>query len=106
MAASMTSRARPPATWVSYREALQMFAQGVTAPSAARIAVVVGTWLSLVNHGDLLLHGTVPWPKIALDYATPFMVASAGFLAARRRSNVERLARLLEEERPSSGSTS
>ena len=48
--------------------------------------------------GALILHGTVPWLKIALNYATPFTVASLGFLSARRRSSVERLARLLERD--------
>jgi hypothetical protein len=33
-----------------------------------------------------------------LNYATPFVVSSLGFLAARRRRNVERLAALLQEE--------
>jgi hypothetical protein len=32
-----------------------------------------------------------------LNYLTPFVVASLGFLAARRRSNVERLVALLDE---------
>ncbi len=74
-----------------------MFLHGATLPSAGRIALVVGTWLSLMNQGDVLLAGTVPWIKILLNYATPFTVASLGFLAARRRSNVERLLRLLDE---------
>lgn len=73
-----------------------MFIRGVTLPSATRICLVVGTWLSLVNQGELILHGTFPWTKIVLNYATPFTVASLGFLAARRRSNVEKLAALLD----------
>ncbi len=75
-----------------------MFLHGATLPTAGRIALVVGTWLSLMNQGDVLLTGTVPWIKILLNYATPFTVASLGFLAARRRSNVERLLRLLDED--------
>ena len=88
----------PPVTWTSYSEAVAMFLRGVTVASASRIALVVGTWLSVVNHGELLVQGQVPWIKIALDYATPFTVASLGFLAARRRANVERLARLLDQQ--------
>ena len=84
------------ATWVTYRQALRMFLRGVTVPSALRIAVVVGTWLSLMNQGHLILHGRPPWIRIALNYLTPFTVASIGFLAARRRRNVERLVALLE----------
>ena len=86
------------ATWVSYREAFRMFLRGVTVPSAARIAVVVGTWLSLLNQGGPIIHGHPPWLKLVLNYATPFTVASLGFLAARRHRNVERLAALLQGE--------
>ena len=84
-------------TWVSYREALGLFLRGATLPTASRIALVVGTWLSLMNQGRLILHGQAPWVRIALNYATPFVVASLGYLAARRRRNVERLVALLEE---------
>jgi hypothetical protein len=72
-----------------------MFLNGATLPSATRIMLVVGTWLTLMNHGDAILRGSIPWLKIVLDYATPFTVASLGFLAGRRRANVERLIRLL-----------
>lgn len=76
-----------------------MFLAGATVPAAARIALVVGTWLSLMNQGDRIVHGDVPWLRLALNYATPFVVASLGFLSARRRSNVERLVRLLDAGR-------
>jgi hypothetical protein len=87
-------------TWVTHGEALRMFLRGDTVPSASRIALVVGTWLTLMNHGNRLFAGDVPWITIALDYATPFMVSSLGFLAARRHSNVERLIRLLDQRDP------
>lgn len=74
-----------------------MFLRGATVRSCAKIALVVGTWLSLMNQGAAIFAGRVPWVKVALNYATPFAVSSLGFLAARRRSNVERLAALLEE---------
>ena len=63
------------------------------------IAVIVGTWLSLLNHGSAILDGRPPWLKLALNCATPFVVASFGFLAARRGRNIERLGRLLDGER-------
>lgn len=75
-----------------------MFLQGATLPAAGPIALVIGTWLTLVNQGDRIVQGVVPWVKVALNYATPFVVSSLGFLAARRRANVERLAQLLERE--------
>ncbi len=92
--------ARPPtpATWTTYREAAQMFLRGATVASATRIALVVGTWLSLLNQSHLIAGGHPPWVKLALNYLTPFVVASLGFLAARRRRSIERLAALIHGE--------
>ena len=101
MAGLVQDRGSPPVVWDHYSQAMRMFLRGATVPSASRIALVVGTWLSLVNQGDLILRGAIPWIKIFLNYATPFIVASLGFLAARRRANVERYVRLLGEGPPS-----
>ena len=88
-------RGRPiPTVWVSYRDALRMFLRGAT----LRSAVLIGTWLSLLNQGHAILAGNLPWPKITLNYLTPFVVSSLGFLAARRRRNVERLVALLGDQ--------
>lgn len=53
-------------------------------------AVVVGTFLTAINQGNLLVHGDVPsalyW-KIPLTYCVPFLVATWGALSnASRRS--------------------
>ncbi|MEF8815135.1 MAG: hypothetical protein V5A55_15205 [Halovenus sp.] len=48
------------------------------------ITVVVGTWLTLFNQGDLLLIGDINmwlFGKIFLNYLTPFMVSNAGLLS-------------------------
>lgn len=48
------------------------------------ISLVVGTWLTLFNQGDLLLAGGVSillLGKIFLNYLTPFVVANAGLLS-------------------------
>jgi hypothetical protein len=95
----MVERPPIPHTWDRYGDALRMFLAGATVPTAGRIALVVGTWLSLMNQGDRILHGELPWLRILLNYATPFTVASLGFLSARRRENVEQLTRLLEDGR-------
>ena len=84
-------------TWVSYRDAALLFFRGATLPTAARISLVVGTWLSLMNQGGLIVDGHPPWVKLVLNYLTPFVVASLGYLAARRRRNVERLVAVLGE---------
>ena len=91
----MVKRVRGEATWESYGEAVRLFARGATVATALRIALVVGTWLSLMNQGRAIADGHTPWVKVALNYATPFLVASLGYLAARRRRNVERLVALL-----------
>jgi hypothetical protein len=82
-------------TWVSYRDALGMFLHGATLWAATPIAVVVGTWLSLMNQGHLIVQGNVSWLKLVINYMTPFAVASWGFLAARQGSSIERLAALI-----------
>lgn len=47
--------------------------------NSVRIALVVGTILTLINQGDLLLAGGFPpvW-KLALTYLVPFCVSSYG----------------------------
>ena len=91
----MVRPVRAEATWESYGEALRLFVRGATVATASRIALAVGTWLSLMNQGRAIFGGHAPWVKVALNYLTPFVVASLGYLAARRRRNVERLAALL-----------
>jgi hypothetical protein len=91
----MVERTRTEATWVTYGQALRLFLRGATVTTATRIALVVGTWLSLMNQGRAIADGHTPWVKIVLNYATPFVVSSLGFLAARRRRNIERLVALL-----------
>ena len=85
------------ATWETYGEGVRLFLRGVTVVASARIAVVVGTWLSLMNQGRAVLDGHPPWLKLALNYLTPFVVSSLGYLAGRRRRNVERLVALLDQ---------
>lgn len=65
--------------------------RGATVSVGSRVAVVVGTWLTAVNQGGVIASGSIPWLKVMLNYLTPFIVASVGFLAARRRATLERL---------------
>ncbi len=96
----MVERVKAEATWETYRQAAGLFARGATVPTGSRIAMVVGTWLSLMNQGHAIVHGHGPWLKIGLNYLTPFVVSSLGYLAARRRGNVERLVALLGDSSP------
>ena len=91
----MAKREAANATWDTSGEAAHLFLRGATVATATRIAVVVGLWLSVMNQGDALVHGHAPWLKVALNFVTPFVVSSLGYLAARRRRNIERLVELL-----------
>ncbi|HEY3367867.1 MAG TPA: nitrate/nitrite transporter NrtS [Symbiobacteriaceae bacterium] len=49
------------------------------------IALAVGTWLTVVNQGDLIWSGRFQptmWPKVLLNYLTPFVVANLGLLSS------------------------
>lgn len=89
-----------PVCWDRYPEAIRLFLRGATVRMASPIAFLVGTWLSLVNQGSDIAHGSIPWAKVALNFLTPFAVSSVGFLAARRRVTLERLWAELHPEAP------
>lgn len=51
------------------------------------IALVVGTVLTLVNQGAVILGGratTLTWVRSGANYLVPFLVSSTGFLSATR----------------------
>lgn len=57
------------------------------------MAAVVGTILSAVNQGDVLLGGaagTGTWIRVAVNFLVPFCVASIGFLSACRVQVIDR----------------
>jgi hypothetical protein len=52
------------------------------------IALVVGSWLTLFNQGEVLASGHVSAVlllKVLLNYLTPFVVANLGLLSAERK---------------------
>lgn len=56
-----------------------------TPKSAAKVAVVVGTLLTLINQGDVLLaSGVLVLWKAVLTYCVPYGVASWGAVSAKR----------------------
>ena len=76
-----------PLTWSSRRECLRLFLHCVTARTAGRVALVVDTILSAVNQGSTIVDGTatwLTWVRVGVNYCVPFVVASIGFLSARR----------------------
>jgi hypothetical protein len=52
-----------------------------------RIALVVGTILTIINQADVILRGdatAVTWIKGGLNYCVPFVVSNLGLLAGKR----------------------
>lgn len=48
------------------------------------VALIVGSWLTSFNLGDILIHEPFSWAlagKILLNFATPFVVANLGLLS-------------------------
>lgn len=58
---------------------------GGTPRKAFFTALVVGTILTMINHGDLLLAGTLPpiW-KVMLTYCVPYCVTTWGAICGKR----------------------
>jgi hypothetical protein len=76
-----------PATWRRPVEAVTWFVTGRTWRTAAPTAALVGTILSAVNQGAVMLDGqatAMTCVRIAVNYLVPYCVASIGYLAARR----------------------
>jgi NAD kinase len=74
-------------TWTRPIEAVGLFLHGHTVRTAIPTAGVVGTLLSAVNQGAVVVGGDATvgtWLRIAFNYVVPFVVASVGYLSARR----------------------
>jgi hypothetical protein len=74
-------------TWERPAEAVGLLLRGRTVRTACPTALVVGTVLSAVNQGFIVIEGQATigtWVRIAVNYVVPFAVASTGYLAARR----------------------
>jgi hypothetical protein len=71
------------------REALRYCLRPQHLRSTLRIALVVGTILTAINQGNVILGGTattLTWLKTGLDYCVPFVVSNLGLLAGRGKS--------------------
>lgn len=74
-------------SWTTARQAIGLFCRGATLRTAAPVAIIVGTVLSLVNQLHVIIDGDVTWAtwiRIAINYTVPYIVASIGFLSACR----------------------
>lgn len=74
--------------WSRPRDAVSLLVRGATFRTCAPVAVVVGTVLSVVNQGDVILDGAgdaVVAAKVAANMAIPYLTSSTGALLAVRR---------------------
>jgi len=77
-------------TWSRPSEAISLFLRGRTAYTAGPTAAVVGTVLSMVNQGNIILEGHATmntWARVTVNYVVPYLVSSIGWLSARRKHN-------------------
>jgi len=72
---------------VSLRQAVRICFKREHLRRTLRIALVVGTILTLINQLDVILKGdagTLTWIKAGLNYCVPFIVSNLGLLAGKR----------------------
>ena len=79
--------------WAQPSDAFRQLSRGATLRTCAPVAVVVGSLLSAVNEGDVLVSGIVDKRvvvKLVANLLIPFLTSSTGaLLAVRTRSLVE-----------------
>jgi hypothetical protein len=74
-------------SWGTYGEAARLWFAPITLRKTIKIALVVGTLLSLINQGSVIFGGhatAVTWVRVGLNYVVPFCVSSLGYLSATR----------------------
>lgn len=75
------------------RSALRFCAQREHLRRTVVIAALVGTLLTAINLGDVIVDGRATsgtLVKVALNYLVPFVVSNLGLLSARRASQRSR----------------
>lgn len=73
--------------WSRPGEALTLLFRGYTVRTAAPVALLVGTVLSVVNQFDVFLSGQATagtWIRVGVNFLVPFTVTSWGYLSGRR----------------------
>jgi hypothetical protein len=69
------------------REALRICLRREHLRQTIKIALVVGTILTMINQLDVILKGdagNLTWVKSGLNYCVPFVVSNLGLLAGKR----------------------
>jgi hypothetical protein len=76
-----------PTRRLSPRQALGICVRREHLRRTVKIALVVGTILTLINQADVIIRGDatgVTWIKAGLNYCVPFIVSNLGLLAGKR----------------------
>jgi hypothetical protein len=79
------------AGWWTPRGAVHLLFRRTTTRRTTRIALVVGTVLSLVNQGGVIFGGratAATWIRVGANYVVPFISSSVGFLTATKKVHV------------------
>lgn len=87
MATTKSERDRAVLVWSTWLQCGLRIATGKTFRPASRVALVVGTILSLANQGHLMLAADMSaftWVRVGFNYLVPYVVSSIGFLMAFR----------------------
>jgi hypothetical protein len=74
-------------TIVSVEDALRIVLRREHLRRTARIALVVGVVLTLINQADVIVRGdatAVTWLKAGGNFVVPFIVSNLGLLAGKR----------------------
>lgn len=69
---------------MSVRSSLEIVLERDHLVKTTAITIVVGTWLTLFNVGDIMLADGLDWRvvgKIGFNFLTPFVVANLGLLS-------------------------
>lgn len=85
----LTQRKNVP-PWSTRVDGCRLILRGVTFNTCARVALVVGTILSVVNQGAVIANGdatSMTWVRVAVNYLIPFLVSSVGYIAPFRLRN-------------------
>jgi len=72
---------------MTIRDALRIVFRREYLRRTVRIALVVGTILTLINQLDVFINGTettLTWIKTGLNFCVPFVVSNLGLLAGKR----------------------
>jgi hypothetical protein len=82
---AMSPTTRP--SWSTYGDAARLWFSRQALRKTIKIALVVGTLLSLINQGSVVFGGRatwVTWVRVGFNYLVPFCVSSIGYLSATR----------------------